>query len=204
MIEEVPREKERHLDRHDLPGVMAAHDENLGLVLVDRGVVRYLDRTDRPALDRHAQGIDARAGRIGEGQSVELRLHLRVRMILPEIRVERRGSREIGSFENGGERALRFDPGELLLGHGEIRPPVPVDVENIDAPLDERLLRDLLRELRADDRRRGRGLRKSLAGQDRGEGLRPRAMQMTFLFTDASSRLTARIEPAPLRSYLSL
>ena len=169
MREEIFREEERHLDRHDLPRVMGAHDENLGLPLVHARVVRYLDRPDGAPEKARSDGVDARERRVGERERIEERVHFRVGMVFPEVLVERGRGREIDPLENGDERAFRADPGELLVRDGEIHASVRIDVQDFDAPLDERSLRDLLRESRADDRRRGPGLRAGLAGRACGE-----------------------------------
>jgi hypothetical protein len=170
VFEKILREEERHLDRHDLARVVGAHDENLGLSLVDAHVVRNLDPHDGAPEETRPDRIDTRAGWVGERERIEERSHLRVRMVLSEVLVERRRGREVERIENGDERAVRIDPGELVVCNDEIRVSVPIDVEDFDAAIEDRPPGDLPVELRASDLRNVPGLPAPCPGRADGDG----------------------------------
>ncbi len=114
---------QRHLDAHVLVGVDPAVEQHLGLVLVDRHVVRDLGRpqlspevalTDREALD------DAGVGG-GDGRDLGTDLGVRVIALVAGRELaggERSGRREQRQDQQAERQRGRGDLGETAGGHG--------------------------------------------------------------------------------------
>jgi hypothetical protein len=117
-VDQPVHDVEGHLQAHVLVRVGQPVEEDLGLVLVDRDVVRDLDRPDRPALVALADGDLADDRGVGRDLGVDVGDHLRVGVVaLPAVREVRR-CRGCGSRGGDGEEDRQAqEPGADTSAH---------------------------------------------------------------------------------------
>jgi hypothetical protein len=158
--EQVLGELERQLDAHELARMVAAHDQDLGLRLVRRDVVRDLQRVDLAQLEARADRRQARQTGIRRHEALQGDVHLVVRPVRTEVLVQ--GGNAVAAARSGQEPRLRT-PGEktaLLIGcRHQVQHAFPGDGDDLDAVCVEHF--DLCRAFVGDLVERSLGERKT-------------------------------------------